>query len=31
VSLPSGRSCFGREARDAGQNRVPDPPAMITA
>ena len=32
-SLPpaSGRSCFGRSEREAGQNLVPAPPAMITA
>src|SRR5690348_14006618 len=31
ATAPSGKSCFGRSARDAGQNRVPAPPAMITA
>jgi hypothetical protein len=25
------RNCLGLDRRDAGQNRVPDPPAMITA
>ena len=31
-ALPaSGKSCLGRPARDAGQNLVPAPPAMITA
>src|SRR5678815_1714119 len=25
------RNCFGSRSRLAGQNRVPDPPAMITA
>ncbi len=24
------KNCFGSRARLAGQNRVPDPPAMIT-
>jgi hypothetical protein len=27
----SGKNCFGRELRERGQNRVPLPPAMITA
>ena len=27
----SDRSCFGRERREAGQNRVPDPPASTSA
>ena len=27
----SGKSCFGRVSRDAGQNLVPDPPAITTA
>src|SRR5580704_288098 len=32
VSSPNrGRNCLGRFARLAGQNRVPLPPAMITA
>ena len=30
--LPArGRSCLGRALREAGQNRVPAPPAMMTA
>ena len=31
VSGPSASNCFGRALRDKGQNRVPAPPAMITA
>ena len=32
VSPPaSGSSCFGRDPREAGQKRVPEPPAMMTA
>ncbi len=31
ASPASGSSCFGRRRRDAGQKRVPEPPARITA
>ena len=27
----SGRSCLGRACREAGQKRVPEPPARMTA
>jgi hypothetical protein len=30
-SPASARSCLGRSSREAGQKRVPAPPAMITA
>ena len=31
MSDDRARSCFGRSWREAGQKRVPDPPAMMTA